>query len=88
MFTLIMLYFLPYSWMEKQQFKSIIQTEIMLKRKFHSPSGDWLKSAQLINGRRARITVRVWTRVRALLDLGRRTAHGQGLGNLGFRVSN
>ncbi len=86
MFTLIMLYFLPCSCMEKQQFKSIIQTEIMLKRKFHSPSGDWLKSAWLINGRRARIAARVWMRVRALLDLGRRTARGQGLGNLGTRL--
>ncbi len=44
--------------MEKQQFKSIIQTEIMLKRKFHSPSADWLKSALLINGRREHIAAR------------------------------
>ncbi len=32
-----------------------------------------------------RFTVRVRTRVRALLDLSRRTARGQGLGNLGSR---
>ncbi len=86
MFTLNMLYFLPCSCMEKQQFKIIIWTESMLKRKFHSPSADWLKSALLRNGRRARITARVWTRVRALLDLGRRTARGPGLENLGIRA--
>ncbi len=56
----------------------------MFKRKFHSPSADWLKSALLRNGRQARIAARVWKRVRALLDLGRRTARGQGLGNLGY----
>ncbi len=44
-----------------------------------SPSADWLKSALLRYGHRARITAGVWTRVRALLDLGRQTARGHGL---------